>query len=132
METAEAQERSAYSLRETGDTDGALVAYQRAADAYAREGDALGEAHAVRHVGDILRGLARYGEADGHYERALALYKAREDRLDLDLANALRGYALSLEAQGKDTTALWQRAHVLYKAAGVEAGVAESRARSGF
>jgi tetratricopeptide (TPR) repeat protein len=132
METAEAQERSAYSIRETGDTEGALSAYERAGDAYAREGDPLGEAHAVRHVGDILRGLQRYREADPHYERALALYEARGDRLDLDLANALRGYALSLEAQGKDAKSLWVRAHGLYKAAGVEAGVAESRARSGF
>jgi tetratricopeptide (TPR) repeat protein len=129
METAEAQERSAYSLRNAGDTEGALGAYQRAADAYAREGDTLGEAHAVRHVGDILRGLQRYREADRRYERALALYEAREDRLDLDLANALRGYALSLEAQGKEATAFWQRAHTLYQAAGVEAGVAENRSR---
>ncbi len=128
MDTAEAQERNAYDLRNTGDIEGALGAYQRAAEAFEGEGDTLGEAHAVRHVGDILRGLARYREADRHYERALALYNAREDRLDLDLANALRGYALSLEAQGKDATPLWQRAHALYRAAGVEAGVAESRA----
>jgi tetratricopeptide (TPR) repeat protein len=131
MDTAEAQERYAYSLRETGDTEGALDAYQRTAEAYEREGDTLGEAHAVRHVGDILRGLQRCREADRHYERALELYNTRDDRLDLDLANALRGYALSLEAQGKDATALWQRAHALYEAAGVEAGVAESRARQG-
>jgi tetratricopeptide (TPR) repeat protein len=129
METAEAQERSAYSIRNAGDVEGALSAYLRAAEAYVGEGDTLGEAHAVRHVGDILRGLQRYREADRHYERALALYEARDDRLDLDLANTLRGYALSLEAQGKQATALWQRAHDLYKAAGVEAGVAESRSR---
>jgi tetratricopeptide (TPR) repeat protein len=88
-------------------------------------------AHTVRHVGDIQRHERRYNLAAPCYEEALAIYRAHEETPQLDLANALRGFALLKEETGDAAGArlLWQEAKELYAAVNVEAGVVESARR---
>ena len=122
---AEALRARAYDARRNGDTAGSIDAYQRAADLFANNGDPLREAHALRHIGDILRGESKIDEASSYYERAIALYEEHPERTDLDYANAFRGYALLLERLTRNAAAVWLRARILYEAAGVQAGVTE-------
>ena len=76
--------------------------------------------------------LTHYGEAAAinraGYREALAIYRRNERTPPLDLANALRGFAL-LKGRSAEANALWQEARDLYAAVGVEAGVAESSGR---
>ncbi|MGA2649437.1 MAG: hypothetical protein ABSF28_02890 [Terracidiphilus sp.] len=87
-------------------------------------------AHAVRHVADILRGMGRTAEAEPEILEAIAIYRAQEPLPPLHLANALRVAALLKEQAGSNAEAmpLWVEARDRYSAAGVDAGVAESRA----
>ena len=53
---------------------------------------------------------------------------AHKDTPDLDLANALRGFALLRTSEGErdEAVALWREARSLYNAVNVQPGVAES------
>jgi tetratricopeptide (TPR) repeat protein len=88
-------------------------------------------AHTVRHVADILHNQVQFDLATPHYEEALAIYRAHSETPPLDLGNALRGYALTLEETGKPDVAreLWMEAKALYSQVGVAAGIAEADAR---
>lgn len=100
--------------------------------AFARVGnDPLGLAHRVRHLGDAYRRLGRAASADACYVEALAIYRRHQATKPLDLANALRGFALLKENGGarQDARSLWQEAHDLYVKVEVAAGVQESAAR---
>ena len=96
-----------------------------------RPADPLRLAHTVRHVGDILREDKQLEPAGPCYREALEIYRAHEDTPPLDLANAIRGYALLKAETGErqDAIALWQEAGELYAQVHVEAGVAESERR---
>lgn len=124
-EQAELLVSSAYQARRRGEREYSIELYGQAAELFHDAGKTLREAHALRHIGDILRGEAMLDAAREYYERAIVLYERRRDRRDLDLANALRGYALLLEGLGDDPRALWSRVRELYVAEGVEAGVTE-------
>ena len=101
------------------------LADYRAADA------PLKLAHTVRHIGDIHRHEGRMEPAGSCYQEALAIYRAHAETQPLDLANALRGFALLKETVGDPQTAssLWEEAGKLYASVNVEAGVAESKRR---
>lgn len=62
--------------------------------------------------------------------KRLAIYREHTGRSDLDLAKALRGFALLKEAAGEVEPArfLWLEARSLYEAAHVQGGVQESDA----
>jgi len=79
-------------------------------------------AHTLRHVADILRELGRFSEAEPLYAEALELYRGSTNTGRLDLANALRGYAL---LGGDHAAARWREARDLYNECGVSAGVEE-------
>jgi tetratricopeptide (TPR) repeat protein len=115
----------AYNARRNGDVERSIDAYRRAAELFADDGYPLREAHALRHVGDILRGQSKLEEALPYYERALALYETHSERADLDRGNALRGYALLIELLGRDAHPIWVQTREIYSAVGVEAGIAE-------
>jgi tetratricopeptide (TPR) repeat protein len=112
-------------------SDAALGHYEEAVAIYRVEGDALTLAHTIRHVADIQRRERRYELAAVSYAEALGLYREHPGVLQLDLANALRGFALLKDEIGnvKERQALWQEARELYAAVDVEAGVAESTRR---
>jgi tetratricopeptide (TPR) repeat protein len=109
----------------------ALHHYEEAAAIYRAAGEELRYAHTIRHVGDIHREEKRPGPAGPCYRTALEIYRAHPEPHPLDVANAIRGYALLKEETGEtlEALALWKEARELYAQAQVEAGVAESTRR---
>lgn len=93
--------------------------------------DPLRLAHAVRHLGDAYYYAGRASLAEPCYVEALSIYRRHEDRRPLDLANAIRSFAVLTHEVGAAEQAqhLWQEAHDLYVMVNVPAGVAESAAR---
>ena len=93
--------------------------------------DPLRLAHAIRHLGDAYYYARRASLADACYVEALSIYRGREDRGSLDLANAIRSFAVLKDEVGAEDEAqrLWQEAHDLYVSLDASAGIAESAAR---
>lgn len=117
--------------RDLHKNEAALKNYEKAISIYRNKDDAQMLAHTIRHVADIHRNLGHTEAAESSYREALALYRADKNTPALDLANALRGYAL-LKGDLRDAEhakALWEEARELYAAVNVEAGVAESARR---
>lgn len=117
--------------REAGRVSDSRNAYARAA-ALSREARLpLLQAHALRHLSDLDREADHLDQALAHAEQAAALYRANGREASLDMANALRLTALSLDGlrRASAATAAWTAARDLYAAAGVAAGVAECEAR---
>jgi tetratricopeptide (TPR) repeat protein len=114
--------------RDLHETAAALGHYEDAVAIYRTLDDPLVLAHTVRHVGDILRSQGKLELAAPCYGEALKIYRRHEETPPLDLANAIRGYALLKASTGDkgEAARLWQEAGVLYAAVGVEVGVAES------
>lgn len=93
--------------------------------------DPLKLAHAVRHLGDAYYYAGRIKLAEPCYVEALSIYRSHEDRRPLDLANAIRSFAVIKDELGlnEEASHLWQEAHDLYESVDVPSGVAESAAR---
>ena len=117
--------------RDLGDTGAAVQHYRASVDLFRTQPDALALAHTVRHLGDILRHRGDLAESARCYEEALTIYGDANAPRPLDLANAIRGYALLKVRLGdpKESARLWRRAGELYESVGVESGVAESKAQ---
>jgi len=117
--------------RDLHETAPALLHYKEAAAVYRRLDEPLRLAHTVRHVGDILRGDGQLEPAGPCYREALEIYRAHPETPSLDLANAIRGFALLQEEIGEnqEAVALWREAHELYAAVNVQAGVDEGDRR---
>ncbi len=115
--------------QDVGRHEAARDCYEEAVSAARSAGDLLRLAHAVRHLGDVHRRTGRLATAEACYEEALSLYGHREtgQPAALDHANAVRPMAILKEESGQveEARALWRRARDLYRAAGIEAGVAE-------
>jgi tetratricopeptide (TPR) repeat protein len=110
----------------------AYVLKSKLAVVSARQGkDALKLAHRIRHLGDAYYYAGRWALAEGCYVEALSIYRRHERPPKLDLANAIRSFAVLKDEVGETEQAqqLWQEAHDLYVALKVSAGVAESAAR---
>jgi tetratricopeptide (TPR) repeat protein len=109
----------------------ALQRYREAASIYRSLPDQLRFAHTIRHVADILRNEGSIEQARPCYEVALRIYREHTETSPLDLANAIRGFALLRADAGETEQAkgLWQEARSLYRAADVEPGVQESDAQ---
>lgn len=88
----------------------------------------------MRHAADILREQNKWDESALLYAETLEIYRNHQETPPLDLANAIRGFALLKEDQEDPEQAvrLWQEAGKLYEMTGIEAGVAESRRRIGL
>lgn len=109
----------------------ALQHYREAANIYRSLPDPPRLAHTIRHIGDILRNDGSIEQARLCYEEALTIYREHGETSHLDLANAIRGFALLRGAAGETEQAksLWQEARNLYNAANVPPGVQESDAQ---
>jgi tetratricopeptide (TPR) repeat protein len=96
-----------------------------------RVDDPLRLAHTVRHLGDAYYYAGQASLAEPCYVEALSIYRRDEHRRPLDLANAIRSFAVLKDEVGapEEAQRLWQEAHDLYVAVNVPAGVAESAAR---
>jgi tetratricopeptide (TPR) repeat protein len=120
--------------RDMGNSVLALRHYSDAVDLRRTQDDPLLLAHGIRHVADILREQNQLVKAAPCYEEALEIYRTHEQTPPLDLANAIRGYALLKADLGdpEEATFLWHEAMALYAEAGVQAGVAESQSQIAF
>ena len=118
-----------YAARRDGDVASALDRYQAAVKALRTIDAPERLAHTIRHVADIQRKLNLSSTAEANYAEALALYRAEPATGKLDLANALRGYALLREDTGDlaAARAMWLEARELYRALALQPGVDESR-----
>lgn len=128
-ETVDELIRRGYQARREGRLEEALQCYGKAVEIYRRNGvDRLRLAHTVRHLADIHRGEGSFELAKPLYEEALTIYRQREDASALDVANAIRGFALlkSAMSERSEATALWREARKLYESVDVRAGVEES------
>src|SRR5438046_2462673 len=104
--------------------------------------DPLRYAHAVRHLGDAYYYAKRWAQAETCYVEGLAIYRKHEHARPLDVANAIRSFAVLKDENGEaeEAQSLWQEAHDLYVEVseapdinegwrrGVLGGVAESAA----
>lgn len=127
-DTAKSLERLGAIARNAGRIEEALSRYAEAATAYRADDDALGEAHAVRHIADIEREIGRLDDADGHYRSALVAYDTHEENASpLDVANAVRGQALLHGMLGRmtESQAGWSKARETYARLCISAGVEE-------
>ncbi len=117
--------------RDEDRAENALPYYEEAVSLCRKEGDPLRLAHAVRHLADLHRGASRLDLAASCYDEALALYRGDQRTAALDLANAIRGFALLKDGRGdvEEGRRLWEEARTLYLAVGVQAGVEECSAR---
>src|SRR5262245_8593854 len=93
--------------------------------------DRLRLAHAVRRLGGAYYDAGHAKLAERCYIEALSIYRNRDGVRPLDLANALRVFAVLKDEAGehKEARRLWQEAHRLYLSVNATAGIAESAAR---
>lgn len=126
--TADELIAQAKAERRDGNLSQAADLYRRAAQQL--RDDSLRYAHAIRHAADILREAGHSESAESDYIEAIGIYR-RSECSPLDMANALRGYALLAEMrlQNRHAAQLWQEARSLYLQAGVDAGVQEADQR---
>jgi tetratricopeptide (TPR) repeat protein len=120
-----------------------VITYKLAVAKARRVDDPLRLAHTVRHLGDAYYYAKRPTQAEPCYVEALSIYRKHEQARPLDVANAIRSFAVLKDENGEAEEAqrLWQEAHDLYVAIsdapditeswrrGVLGGVAESAAR---
>lgn len=120
--------------RDMGNLSAALGHYSEAVGLRRTGGDSPALAHTIRHVADILREQGSPAKAAPYYQKAIQIYRSHAETAPLDLANALRGYALLKVESGSAEQALllWQEAATLYEQAGAKAGVSESKAHIAF
>jgi len=125
--------------RDQGNGKAALECYSEAVGLRRSGGDTPALAHAIRHVADILREQESAAKAAPYYEKAISIYRSHPETVPLDLANAIRGFALlkassaSPGTQGAEQALLlWQEAAGLYEQAGVSAGIEECRQQIAF
>ena len=113
--------------RDLGRGERALPLYEEAVELCLAMQDLAGLAHTLRHLGDIHLDAGSYSAALEPCEQALALYRRLPATPALELANALRPYALLRERLGEAQAAAvaWREARALYAAAGVAEGVDE-------
>ena len=117
--------------RDLGEVDAALLHYREAEAVYQQLDEPLRYAHTVRHIADLLRGSWQFGAAAAPYREALEVYRGHPETPPLDLANAIRGYALLQEEIGEkqEAIAMWREARELYAQVCVQAGVDEGDRR---
>ena len=115
--------------RDLRHTDAARQHYEDALALYRTDGNSLKVAHTIRHLGDIHLEAGQPELADPCYTEALRIYREHEKTSPLELANAIRGFAI-LKTNTGDTEhakSLWQEARDLYAAVNVHEGVSESK-----
>ena len=105
--------------------------YAEALAIYRVERDVLKVAHTARHLGDIHQEAGRLDLAEPCYREALELYRADQRTGPLELANAIRSYAILNEkiCNPEEAKQMWEEARSLYAAVNIKEGVAESSKR---
>ena len=129
--TAVLYEELAYVERNLLNLDAAQWHYREAGEIYRSLDNPLKTAHTIRHAADILREQERPDDAAQLYAESLEIYRRCKETPLLDLANAIRGFALLKEQTGdrQEALNLWREARDLYQQTGIAAGVSESDVR---
>ena len=111
----------------------AMACYEELVALHLAHDDLVGVALALRHLGDVHRENSASELAAVCYQEAMAIYDAQAGAPPLDVANALRSFAVCQQETGEADEAreLWQAARNIYSALGVERGVRECDRRLG-
>lgn len=114
--------------RKLHDRDAARRHYEESVALYRRLNEPIAFAHTLRHLGDVYREAALPDMAEPCYREALDIYHRHPETAPLDLANAIRSFAVLKTAQGENQEAigLWEQARRLYADMQVDAGITES------
>ena len=91
--------------RDLGRTAAAKARYQQATDECRTFADALLLAHTIRHLADIHSDQNEFALAEPLYREVLTLYRSNLGTSVLDLANAVRPFAILLESTGRHAEA---------------------------
>lgn len=85
-------------------------------------------AHATRHIADLQYQLGKDAESEQNYRAAIGIYRDNPNTHVGNLANALRGFGLLLEQQGRIEEAIdiWKETKDLYASINLQEGVAEA------
>lgn len=112
----------------TNGHDAQILKYKLSVAGLRQIDEPLRLAHQVRHLGDAYRRAGEYSLAEPCYVEALSIYRRHEERNPLDLANAIRGFAILKQNVGAqaEAEAMWLEAHHLYLSTNVLSGVAGS------
>lgn len=113
--------------RDLGNNPSSIAKYKELLRLQEKNANKSGLAHALRHLGDIYLDEGMLDQAENHYLRALDIYRNSHQNVQVDLANAIRGYALLKEQQGKlkEALSLWKEARILYEGNNILSGVEE-------
>jgi tetratricopeptide (TPR) repeat protein len=78
-------------------------------------------------LGDVRRHLGQHQDAKARYEEALGIYRSEPKANPLDVANALRSFAILKEKMGDfdGARAFWREARGLYESLSIKAGITE-------
>jgi len=119
--------------RKRGDLHAAQRHYEQAVAEMRTSGDQLKFAHTIRHLGDVHRQQKHWPEAEICYIEALGIYRTHPSPNALDVANAVRAYAVLKSDTGEDEEArpLWIESRDVYQSLGIQAGVDEYNRRFG-
>jgi tetratricopeptide (TPR) repeat protein len=119
--------------RKQGQSAAARAHYAEAARIYRDQNELLAYAHTTRHIADIYQEESNPVAATPLYKECLEVYRGNLGTKILDLANAIRPYALLSEGEGNMELAreLWEEARQLYNSIRVTPGVAECEAHIG-
>jgi tetratricopeptide (TPR) repeat protein len=114
--------------RDLHDGAGALRHYEEAVAICRTLDEPMKLAHIVRHLADVLSEQGELVLAESFYVEAIEIYREHDNSSPLDLANAIRGFALlkTRNRETRDALLLWREARNLYARCEVEAGVVES------
>ncbi|MBE9181894.1 tetratricopeptide repeat protein [Oculatella sp. LEGE 06141] len=104
----------------------ALELYQHAYDLAKKLGDRLGEAHALKAIGDVLEFLDRRSEALDNYEQALNFYCELGDRLGEAYTLLAIGDVLRFLRRSGEALANYEQALSLYRELGDRLGEAHT------
>ena len=128
------EDHSANELRELGesarrrrDLTAALRHYEEASKLLRGSPNQLKFAHTVRHLGDVYVEQADNLRAEPCYIEALGIYRSHPSPPKLDLANAIRAYAVLMTGTGRhyESRPLWIEAAGLYESLGIAEGIEE-------
>lgn len=111
------------------DLNAAQAHYEEAVALLRTSPDRLKCAHTIRHLGDVHAERHHWPAAERCFVEALTIYRSHPSPGALDLANAIRAYAVlkTTAGQREEARALWVEAGELYDSTGIAAGVEECR-----
>lgn len=117
----------AESARSRRDLAVAQKYYEEATELLRNSTDQLRFAHTVRHLGDVYVERQNWSSAESCFVEALNIYRGQPPARMLDVANAIRGYAVLKDKSGTADEAreLWAEAGRMYQALGIVDGVKE-------